>query len=62
MTQDLETPYNPPPLPEQPKKKNTTLIVIIVVVLLLFCCCCVGIIWAGWTFGDVFLQNFEITY
>jgi hypothetical protein len=62
MTQDFETPYTPPAPPEQPKKKNTTWIVIIVIVLLLFCCCCFGIAWAGWTYGDMFLQSFDITY
>jgi hypothetical protein len=62
MTQDFETPFTPSPSPEEPKKKNTTLIVIIVAVLLLICCCCAGILWAGWTYGDMLLQSFEINF
>jgi hypothetical protein len=62
MAQDFENPITPPPSFQEPRKRNNTLIVIIVVVLVLLCCCCAVLAWAGWTFGDAFLQSFGITY
>jgi hypothetical protein len=63
MAQDFGTPIAPPPPSyQEPKKSNTTLIIIIVVVLLLLCCCCGVLAWAGWTFGDAFLQSFGIRF
>ena len=41
---------------EPPEEKNRLPLIVAGVVIILLCCCCV-FLWAGWTYGDLLLEN-----
>jgi hypothetical protein len=59
-----EPAYSPPPAyapPAAPPKRNNTVLIVVIVVLVLLCCCCLAAtVWAAWTYGDTWMQEFSM--